>query len=59
MMAVLVTSAQKHQLEKVWETDAIVAIPESVLPEQNILYVSLINGGAWMQMELAVLESCR
>ena len=47
MMAVLVTSAQKHQLEKVWETDAIVAIPESVLPEQNILYVSLIDGGAW------------
>ena len=47
MMAFLATSAQKHQLEKIWETDTIVAIPESVLPEQKILYVSLIDGGAW------------
>lgn len=43
----LATTAQQHQLKKIWETDAIVAVPESVLPEQNILYVSLIDGGAW------------
>jgi hypothetical protein len=30
-----------------WETDTIVAIPESVLPDKNILYISLIDGGAW------------
>ncbi len=40
-------SAQQHKLEKIWETDTIVAVPESVLPEKNILYVSLIDGGAW------------
>ena len=42
-------NAQTHQLEKIWETDTIVAIPESVLPDfkQNILYVSLIDGGGW------------
>jgi hypothetical protein len=41
--------AQTHQLQKIWETDTVVAIPESVLPDfkKNILYVSLINGGGW------------
>ncbi|HEY4150935.1 MAG TPA: ATP-binding protein [Chitinophagaceae bacterium] len=41
--------AQQHQLEKVWETDTVVAIPESVLPDfqKKILYVSLIDGGGW------------
>lgn len=41
------TSAQQHRLEKIWETDTIVAVPESVLPEKNILYVSLVDGSAW------------
>lgn len=42
-------NAQTHSLEKVWETDTIFAIPESVLPDMknNILYVSLINGPSW------------
>ncbi len=41
--------AQQHQLEKIWQTDTIVAIPESVLPdvEKHLLYVSLIDGGGW------------
>lgn len=41
--------AQTHSLEKIWETDTIFAIPESVLPDlkNNILYVSLINGPSW------------
>lgn len=39
----------QHRLEKVWETDSIVAVPESVLPDlkNNILYISLIDGGGW------------
>jgi hypothetical protein len=43
------TTAQQHQLEKIWQTDTVVAIPESVLPDfkKNILYVSLIDGGGW------------
>ena len=26
-------NAQTHKLEKIWETDSVVAIPESVLPD--------------------------
>lgn len=42
--------AQTHTLEKIWQTDTIIAIPESVFPDlkNNILYVSLINGGSWV-----------
>ena len=49
IFAAFTTSAQQHKLEKLWETDTIVAIPESVLPdfEAKILYVSLIDGGGW------------
>jgi hypothetical protein len=47
--AAFAATAQQHKLEKLWETDTIVAIPESVLPDfkENILYVSLIDGGGW------------
>jgi len=47
-MISLVANAQ-HQLAKIWTTDTIVAIPESVLPDfkKGILYVSLIDGGGW------------
>lgn len=46
---VTIAKAQRHTLEKIWETDPVIAVPESVLPDigDNILYVSLINGGAW------------
>lgn len=48
-VAATVARAQTHRLEKIWETDTIVAVPESVLPDlkKNILYVSLIDGGSW------------
>ena len=41
-------SAQR-QLQRIWETDTTLAIPESVLPDlQNkVLYVSLIDGAPW------------
>ena len=46
---VTVANAQTHSLLKLWETDTVIAIPESVLPDskQAILYISLINGGGW------------
>ncbi|HTE34080.1 MAG TPA: hypothetical protein VK666_27055 [Chryseolinea sp.] len=49
VFAAITSKAQQHQLEKVWETDSIVAIPESVLPDtkNNILFVSLIDGEGW------------
>lgn len=47
--ASLFTHGQKHKLTQIWTTDAVVATPESVLPDlkNNILYVSLIDGGPW------------
>lgn len=45
----LSVNGQQHQLIKQWETDTVIAIPESALPDlkNNILYVSLIDGGGW------------
>src|ERR1700681_4523421 len=45
----LFTHAQKHKLVQLWSTDAVVATPESVLPDlkNNKLYVSLIDGDPW------------
>ena len=42
--------AQDHKLELLWQTDSVVAIPESVLHDAkgNILYVSLIDGNPWL-----------
>lgn len=39
----------QHQLQKIWETDTTLAVPESVLPDtkNGILYVSLIDGAPW------------
>jgi hypothetical protein len=45
-----IAPAQQHPtLDKLWETDTIIAIPESVLPDATgkTLYVSLIDGGGW------------
>ncbi|MEO6730624.1 MAG: ATP-binding protein [Ferruginibacter sp.] len=39
--------AQSHTLEKLWETDSVIAIPESVLPVNDILYVAMIDGASW------------
>jgi len=38
-----------HSLEKLWETDTIVPMPESVHPDPSkpLLYLSLIDGGSW------------
>jgi hypothetical protein len=49
LSGVLVTSAQRHKLEQIWSTDAVVATPESVLPvlKDGKLYVSLIDGEPW------------
>lgn len=46
-LAALSATAQTHSLVKLWETDTVIAIPESVLPAKGVLYISLINGGGW------------
>lgn len=41
--------AQKHTLKQLWQTDSIVAVPESVLfdAKTGVLYVALIDGEPW------------
>lgn len=45
----LSATAQQHRLEKIWETDTIIAVPESALPDfkNGFMYVSLIDGTSW------------
>lgn len=49
IICALSLNAQQHSLEKLWQTDTVVAIPESVLPDtkKGILFISLIDGGGW------------
>jgi hypothetical protein len=49
LLLFLSVRSQTHSLEKVWETDSIVATPESVLADtkNGVLYVSLIAGSPW------------
>jgi hypothetical protein len=47
LLSFSVLAAQDKGVQKLWETDSIVAVPESVLPFKNNLYVSLIDGGPW------------
>ncbi|OOQ57911.1 ATP-binding protein [Mucilaginibacter pedocola] len=37
----------QHSVTKLWQTDTVLNIPESVLHEKDVLYVSLIDGDAW------------
>jgi len=49
-LMVLMVFSQQHSLVKVWETDFLMEVPESVLPDfkNKVLYVSNINGkDAW------------
>jgi YVTN family beta-propeller protein len=48
-MIVGAVQAQQPSLTKLWETDTVVAVPESILPDpaNNILYVSLVDGAPW------------
>ncbi len=41
------TSLAQHALEKVWESDTTLAVPESVLYHQGGLYAALIDGQPW------------
>lgn len=43
------TNAQQHSLQKLWETDTVIATPESVLADVKsaTLYVALIDGQPW------------
>jgi len=40
-------ASAQHTLTKLWATDSVLNTPESVLPANGVLYVSLIDGGPW------------
>ncbi|HPH45473.1 MAG TPA: ATP/GTP-binding protein [Chryseolinea sp.] len=47
LFALIITTTQaQHSIEKLWESDSL-AIPESVLFDKTIMYVSLIDGQPW------------
>jgi sugar lactone lactonase YvrE len=50
LLSAMSSQSQERKLELIWETDSIVAVPESVLPDlkNGLLYVSLIDGGSWV-----------
>ena len=46
-LLIATTSQAQHTLEKIWESDTTLAVPESVLFDKTILYVALIDGQGW------------
>ncbi len=48
-LSVFLSVHAQHKLVRIWTTDSVVAIPESVLADlkNNLLYISLIDGGPW------------
>ncbi|MEO7991882.1 MAG: ATP/GTP-binding protein [Chryseolinea sp.] len=44
---IVAASHAQHTIEKIWESDTTLAVPESVLFDKTILYVSLIDGQPW------------
>jgi YVTN family beta-propeller protein len=49
LLLVVTTAAShaQHSIEKIWESDTTLAVPESVLFTKDILYVSLVDGQPW------------
>ena len=50
LIIITVAAFSQHSLEKIWESDSVFRVPESVLPDlkKNLLYVSNIDGtDAW------------
>lgn len=46
-LTITTTTYAQHSLEKLWESDTTLAVPESVLFHEGGLYVSLIDGQPW------------
>jgi hypothetical protein len=47
LLFVAFSAEAQHKLTQLWETDSVLNIPESVLPEKDVMYVSLIDGEPW------------
>jgi hypothetical protein len=46
-LGITIATHAQHTLEKIWESDTTLAVPESVLYHKGDLYVSLIDGQPW------------
>src|SRR5215475_5602793 len=47
ILFIAIHAKAQHSVTKLWQTDSTLAIPESVLPEKDVMYVSLIDGEPW------------
>lgn len=47
LVGIVNSLSAQHKLTQLWETEATLPQPESVLAEKDVLYVSLINGEPW------------
>src|SRR6187551_1791566 len=47
VVATAVTVKAQHKVEKLWETEPLLKVPESALFTKNVIYVSIIDGEPW------------
>src|SRR6187551_2938669 len=47
LLLTAIAGQAQHSIEKLWESDTTLAVPESVLFTKDIIYVSLIDGQPW------------
>lgn len=45
--ATALTATAQHKVEKIWETEALLKVPESALFTKDVIYVSIIDGQPW------------
>lgn len=47
VVATAVTAKAQHKVEKIWETEPLLKVPESALFTKDAIYVSIIDGQPW------------
>lgn len=47
VIATAVTAKAQHKVEKIWETEPLLKVPESALFTKDVIYVSIIDGQPW------------
>ena len=47
VVAAAVTAQAQHKVEKLWETEPLLKVPESALFTKDGIYVSIIDGQPW------------
>ena len=47
VVAAAITAKAQHKVEKIWETEPLLKVPESALFTKDVIYVSVIDGQPW------------